>query len=91
MAEQENQKDYLERLSRESMARGFVEYPKMLHHPDGRTQIVNDSQAESELTGNGWCLTPAQALKVRAERDEADKKRDAATIAKAAKDKKGEA
>jgi hypothetical protein len=91
MAEQENQKDYLERLSRESMARGFIEYPKMLHHPDGRQQIVSTEAEQSYYAGNGFCLTPDQALKIRAERDEADKKRDAATIAKAAKDKKGEA
>lgn len=89
MAEQETQKDYLERLSRESLARGFVEYPKMLHHPDGGQQIVNSSSEESQFTGNGWCLTPDQALKIRAERDEADKKRDAAGIAKAAKEKSG--
>jgi hypothetical protein len=87
MADQENQRDYLERLSRESLARGFVEYPKMLYHPDGRQATVNSSREESELTGNGWCRLPAEALKIRAERDEADKKRDLAAAAKASKDK----
>lgn len=87
MAEQENQRDYIERLTRESLGRGFIEYPKMLYHPDGRQATVTSPAEESELTGNGWCLKPAEALKIRAERDEADRKRELAAAAKAAKDK----
>lgn len=82
MAE-ESLKDVLERLNKPIP---FAEFPKMLYHPDGRQAIVNSSAEESEHAGNGWCLLPAQALKVRAERDEADKKRDIGA-ARSAKDK----
>lgn len=83
MAE-ESLKDVLERLNKPIP---FAEFPKMLYHPDGRQATVNSSKEESELTGNGWCLLPAEALKTRAERDEADRKRELAAAAKAAKDK----
>lgn len=59
----------------------YAEFPKMKHHPDGRTQIVNSESEESAL-GEGWCPNPTEALKIRAERDAADEKRLAAQIAK---------
>jgi len=57
------------------------EYPKMLHHPDGRTLIVENEKAES-AAGAEWLPTPGDALKVRAERDDASAKRQAAQMAK---------
>jgi hypothetical protein len=59
----------------------FQEFPKMKYHPDGRQQIVEDAQAESALGGE-WAPNPTEAAKVRAERDAADEKRQAAQIAK---------
>lgn len=59
----------------------FQEFPKMKYHPDGRQQIVEDSAAESALGGE-WAPNPTEAAKVRAQRDEADEKRQAAQIAK---------
>jgi len=65
----------------------FQEFPKMLHHPDGRTAIANDSKEEKTLLSGEWCPTPGNALEVRAERDEAALKRQAAQIAKGNVDK----
>jgi hypothetical protein len=59
----------------------YAEFPKMKHHPDGRTALVNSESEESALGGE-WCPNPAEALKIRAERDAADEKRVAAQIAK---------
>lgn len=59
----------------------YQEFPKMLHHPDGRTQVVN-SDREASALGAEWLPTPGDALKVKAERDEAEAKRLAAQIAK---------
>lgn len=64
----------------------FQEFPKMLHHPDGRTAIANDPAEEKTLLRGDYCPTPDDALDVRAERDEAAAKRQAAQIAKASKD-----
>jgi hypothetical protein len=59
----------------------YAEFPKMKHHPDGRTATVNSESEESAL-GEDWCPNPTEALKVRAARDAADEKRLAAQIAK---------
>lgn len=59
----------------------FREFPKMKHHPDGRTQVVDSDEQESALGGD-WLPTPEAALKVRAERDAAAEKRTSAQIAK---------
>ncbi len=59
----------------------YQEFPKMKHHPDGRTAIVDDDKAESALGGE-WMPNPTEAAKVKAQRDEADEKRQAAQIAK---------
>lgn len=72
-------KETKERIER---AAPFAEFPKMKHHPDGRTATVNTSQEESAL-GSDWCNTPQQALDERTKRDEAAAKRVAAQIAKA--------
>lgn len=52
----------------------YQEFPKMLHHPDGRTLIV-ESDAQASSAGGEWLPTPGDALKVRAERDAAAEKR----------------
>lgn len=59
----------------------YQEFPKMKHHPDGRTAIVEDEKAESALGGE-WAPNPTEAAKVKGERDAADEKRQAAQIAK---------
>lgn len=59
----------------------YQEFPKMKHHPDGRTAIVGNDREESALGGE-WFPNPTEALKVRTERDAADEKRLAAQIAK---------
>lgn len=59
----------------------FQEYPKMLHHPDGRYAIVSSAREQSAL-GNDWYPNPMEASKISAERDAADEKRLAAQIAK---------
>jgi hypothetical protein len=57
-----------ETLERVNTPIEFREYPKMKHHPDGRTQIVENDREESEL-GPEWLPSPDAANKVRAERD----------------------
>lgn len=64
----------------------YQEYPKMLHHPDGRTLIV-ESDAQASAAGGEWLPTPGDALKVRAERDAAEEKRQALKIGAEAKAK----
>lgn len=64
----------------------FREFPKMKHHPDGRTAIVASDSEESALGGE-WLPTPADALKVRADRDAADEKRQALKIGAEVKSK----
>jgi hypothetical protein len=34
------------------------EYPKMLYHEDGRTQIVNSKEEEAQWTKDGFVDTP---------------------------------
>lgn len=65
----------------------YQEFPKMKHHPDGRTEVVNDASAESALGGE-WMPNPTEALKIKAERDEAAAKRAAAQLAKESEDPK---
>lgn len=62
----------------------FAEFPKMLYHPDGRQQIVEDDKAQSALGGE-WTPSPTEAAKVKAQRDAADEKRLAAQIARDSK------
>lgn len=63
----------------------FQEFPKMKHHPDGRTATVNSSHEESAL-GEDWCNTPQQALDERAKRDRAAELRVAERLAAEAAD-----
>lgn len=70
-----------ETLERVNQPIEFREFPKMKHHPDGRTHVVDSSEQESALGGE-WLPTPDAALKVRAERDARDEKRASAQIAK---------
>jgi hypothetical protein len=63
----------------------YQEFPKMLHHPDGRTVIV-ENERQASAAGGEWLPTPGDALKVKAERDAAEEKRLAAQIAKDVKD-----
>lgn len=79
--EKESQKALIERLTAENAERGFVEFPKMKHHPDGRTAIVASGREESELGGE-WMPSPDAALKVHRERDEAAAKRQAGQLSK---------
>lgn len=64
----------------------YQEFPKMKHHPDGRTAIVEDGPAESALGGE-WMPNPAEAAKVKADRDAAEEKRQALKLAAEAKTK----
>jgi len=50
----------------------WTEFPKMLHHPDGRTVIVEDAEGERDALNSDFVPTPDAALKIRAERDAAD-------------------
>lgn len=59
----------------------FREFPKMRHHPDGRTAIVETESQESALGGE-WMPNPTEAAKVKADRDAAAEKRQAAQMAK---------
>lgn len=61
----------------------FVEFPKVLYHPDGRTATVETSRQESEL-GAEWFPSPTESLKERARRDAADAKRVALAVGKEA-------
>jgi hypothetical protein len=62
-----------EQLERESRARGFVEYPKMLHKTDGNHVIVNNKADEEDaLRSADVHPTPDDAAKEKAKRDERD-------------------
>lgn len=69
----------------------FEEFPKMLHHADGRTTTVDNAQAEATQLNNGFHPTPTLAQSERAKRDEAERQRHALAIGKEAKAKKAEA
>lgn len=38
---------------------GRADYPKMLYHPDGRTEVVADAEAHQKLHEEGWATTPS--------------------------------
>lgn len=79
----------IEQLTEESRARGFVEYPKMLHKTDGGHVIVtNKHEEEAALSDGDVHPTPTDALAEKTKRDAAETKRHALKIgaeAKAAK------
>jgi hypothetical protein len=78
----------IEQITQESQARGFIEYPKMLYHPDGRQLTVTGKKEEEAALRGDWCPTPQDALDVKEERDEADRQRLAEQIAADAKAKR---
>src|SRR5262245_50101964 len=89
MAEPQNRKTVEEELNRETAARGFVEYPKMLHHTDGSNCVVNNKKEEAEKLRSGEDHpTPQEAIDEKATRDEADAKRAAEKVAAEAKAKR---
>lgn len=60
----------------------YAEYPKMLHHPDGSTRIVNGAD-EEKAAGDEWQQTPQDAIDLKAARDEIAKKAQEKAIADA--------
>lgn len=68
--------DVERQLTEETRQRGFIEYPKCLHHPDGRDLVVHNKEQEEDALRGEWCPTPEEAQKVKAKRDAADKKRE---------------
>jgi hypothetical protein len=69
--EKETEAKVLERMNRESAARGFVEYPKWLYHADGRSALITSRSQQSELGGE-WFESPTEAIDERAKRDKRD-------------------
>ena len=67
-------------LTRESLQRGFIEYPKMLFHTDGSNVIVTGKKEEESKLADGYHPTPEDAQNEKARRDEADRKRSAVAI-----------
>ena len=61
--------DVIAELTRESLARGFIEFPKMLYHPDGRQLTVTSGAEEQTALASDWCPNPTAAADVRAKRD----------------------
>ena len=82
---QETKNQMIERLTEESAQRGFIEFPKMLHHTDGSNTIVNNKDEEAEVLASGnFHPNPALAQAAKAKRDEADRKKAALAIGKEA-------
>jgi hypothetical protein len=88
MSEQQSKEKVIEQLTQESLARGFVEYPKMLHKTDGGHVIVtNKRDEESALASGDVHPTPAEALAEKEKRDAAEAKRVAVKVGAEAKAK----
>jgi hypothetical protein len=68
---QKTKEDIIRELTEDSARRGFVPFPKWLYHPDGRSQIVNDEQAQTALGGE-WLASPQEAINEKAKRDKRD-------------------
>jgi hypothetical protein len=69
--DKETETQALERMNRESAARGFIEYPKWLYHADGRAALINSRSQQTELGGE-WFESPTEAINERAKRDKRD-------------------
>lgn len=82
MSEEKPSKEkVIEELTRETLQRGFVEYPKMLHKTDGGHVIVtNKREEETALASGDVHPTPAEALAEREKRDAAEAKRHAVKV-----------
>jgi hypothetical protein len=88
MSEQLTKEKVIEQLTQESLARGFVEYPKMLHKTDGGHVIVtNKRDEEAALAAGDVHPTPAEALAEKEKRDAAEAKRVAVKVGAEAKAK----
>jgi hypothetical protein len=86
MSEPLSREKEIERLTAETSARGFVEYPKMLHKTDGGHVIVTSKrEEESALSEGDVHPTPADALAEKHKRDAAEAKRRAEKIGAEAK------
>lgn len=86
----ENKNQLIDRLTEESIARGFIEYPKMLHHTDGSNVVVtNKPDEEAALAGGDLHPTPTLAQAEKAKRDEAERKRLAVAVGSEAAGKAG--
>lgn len=83
--EQPTKQDIIDDITRDSLARDFIEYPKMLHKTDG-TNITVNSKAEEEaaLRAGDVHPSPQAALDEKAKRDEAERQRVALAIAQEA-------
>lgn len=78
MSEPLNRKTEMERLDQESRARGFIEYPKMLHKTDGSNVTVNNkAEEEAALRSGDVHPTPALAIAEKEKREEAERKKTA--------------
>ena len=87
---QETKNQLIDRLTEESIARGYIEYPKMLHHTDGGNVVVTSKpDEETALAGGDLHPTPALAQAEKARRDEAERKRGALAIGAEAASKAG--
>lgn len=63
----------IEQITQDSRARGFIEYPKMLHKTDGSNIIVNTKEEEEKaLRSADVHPTPDDALAEKDKRDEAE-------------------
>ena len=49
----ENKTQMIDRLTEESISRGYIEYPKMLHHTDGSNIVVADKAGEDAALATG--------------------------------------
>lgn len=76
--EKETEAKVIERMNTESRQRGFVEYPKWLYHPDGRSALITNRTQQSELGGE-WFESITEA---NAEKDRRDKRSSDAFVAK---------
>jgi hypothetical protein len=87
MSDPTTKEKIIEELTRDSLARGFIEYPKMLHKTDGGNVIVtNKRDEESALASGDVHPTPTEALAEKKKRDDAEAKRAALKVgAEAAK------
>jgi hypothetical protein len=87
MSDPTTKEKVIEEMTRESLARGFIEYPKMLHKTDGGNIIVtNKRDEEAALAAGDVHPTPTEALAEKQKRDAAEAKRHAIKVgAEAAK------
>jgi hypothetical protein len=69
--EKETEAKVIERMNTESRQRGFVEYPKWLYHPDGRSALITNRTQQTELGGE-WLESPTEAIAEKEKRDKRD-------------------